>query len=451
MRQGQLGCWGTLLAGCPVVESREERSGWVFRRARRVRGGARAHLRPRGDDLAHGIRDRIATRFDGRAGHARPVRPAAARPADLGHRSLQLPVPVLHARRGLRARLRVPAARRDPDVRGDPAAGRACSSGSASGSCGSPAASRRSGAACRTSSRCSPRCGRPRASRSTCADDERLGAARARAAARRRRPAADHGLARLARRRGVPADERRRLPGRRRSSTGSTPRSRRAWRRSRSTSSSSAARTRTGSCRWRAGRATRATSSGSSSTWTSGRRTAGASTRSCRRPRSSRRSTPSCRSSRSPPSYRGEVAERWRYLDGAARSGVIASVTRPFCGDCTRARLSAEGKLYTCLFSAVGHDLRAPLRSGRRPTTSSPTLVAAIWARPRRSLLRAARRRDRAPPEDRDVRPRRLGSAPTVRAVVHASSTAVRNSWTRGGAARPKLVDNPVGPRAPGP
>ena len=64
------------------------------------------------------------------------------------------------------------------------------------------------------------------------------------------------------------------------------------------------------------------------------------------------------------PTYRGEVANRWRYLDGSGEIGVIASVTLPFCGDCTRARLSADGKLYTCLFSAVGTDLRGPLRAG---------------------------------------------------------------------------------------
>jgi cyclic pyranopterin phosphate synthase len=62
--------------------------------------------------------------------------------------------------------------------------------------------------------------------------------------------------------------------------------------------------------------------------------------------------------------YRGEVAERYRYLDGQGEIGVIASVTQPFCGDCTRARLSADGKLYTCLFAVRGHDLRAILRSG---------------------------------------------------------------------------------------
>ena len=62
--------------------------------------------------------------------------------------------------------------------------------------------------------------------------------------------------------------------------------------------------------------------------------------------------------------YRGEVARRWRYRDGSGEIGVIASVTQPFCGDCTRARISAEGRLYTCLFAAAGHDLRALVRSG---------------------------------------------------------------------------------------
>ena len=61
--------------------------------------------------------------------------------------------------------------------------------------------------------------------------------------------------------------------------------------------------------------------------------------------------------------YRGEVAGRWRYTDGGGEFGVISSVTQPFCGDCTRARISAEGKLYTCLFAVDGHDLRAVLRS----------------------------------------------------------------------------------------
>jgi cyclic pyranopterin phosphate synthase len=63
------------------------------------------------------------------------------------------------------------------------------------------------------------------------------------------------------------------------------------------------------------------------------------------------------------PAYRGEVARRWRFLDGGGEIGFVASVSEPFCGDCTRARLSAEGKLYTCLFATAGHDLRAPLRA----------------------------------------------------------------------------------------
>jgi cyclic pyranopterin phosphate synthase len=64
------------------------------------------------------------------------------------------------------------------------------------------------------------------------------------------------------------------------------------------------------------------------------------------------------------PNYRGEVARRWRYIDGEGEIGVIASVTQPFCGACSRARLSATGQLYTCLFAANGHDMRALLRSG---------------------------------------------------------------------------------------
>jgi cyclic pyranopterin phosphate synthase len=64
------------------------------------------------------------------------------------------------------------------------------------------------------------------------------------------------------------------------------------------------------------------------------------------------------------PTKAGEVAERFRYADGGGEIGVIASVSRPFCGDCNRARLSADGQLYTCLFATAGHDLRALLRGG---------------------------------------------------------------------------------------
>ena len=78
------------------------------------------------------------------------------------------------------------------------------------------------------------------------------------------------------------------------------------------------------------------------------------------------------------PSYAGEVAERWRYLDGGGEVGVITSVTRPFCGDCTRARISADGVLYTCLFSVGGHDLRGLLRSGASDDEVRAS-IATIW------------------------------------------------------------------------
>jgi cyclic pyranopterin phosphate synthase len=64
------------------------------------------------------------------------------------------------------------------------------------------------------------------------------------------------------------------------------------------------------------------------------------------------------------PNYRGEVASRYRYRDGSGEIGVIASVSQPFCGDCTRARLSTEGRLVTCLFATGGLDLRGPMRAG---------------------------------------------------------------------------------------
>ncbi|HET7566933.1 MAG TPA: GTP 3',8-cyclase MoaA [Gaiellaceae bacterium] len=75
-----------------------------------------------------------------------------------------------------------------------------------------------------------------------------------------------------------------------------------------------------------------------------------------------------------------ETARRFRYLDGAGEIGVIASVTQPFCGGCSRARLSAEGRLYTCLFAVKGHDLRAPLRLGASDAELDETLRG-IWGR----------------------------------------------------------------------
>jgi cyclic pyranopterin phosphate synthase len=78
------------------------------------------------------------------------------------------------------------------------------------------------------------------------------------------------------------------------------------------------------------------------------------------------------------PNYRGEVANRYRYKDGGGEIGIIASVTQPFCSNCTRARISAEGKLYTCLFAAKGHDLRSLVRGGASDDEVADSL-ASLW------------------------------------------------------------------------
>jgi GTP 3',8-cyclase len=106
------------------------------------------------------------------------------------------------------------------------------------------------------------------------------------------------------------------------------------------------------------------------------------------------------------PAYPGEVAGRYRYRDGAGEIGLIASVTQPFCRGCTRARLSADGQLFTCLFAGTGHDLRGPLRTG----ASDQDLrghIAAIWAR----------RTDRYS----ELRTRHTGRASTARPKVEMS------------------------------
>ena len=91
------------------------------------------------------------------------------------------------------------------------------------------------------------------------------------------------------------------------------------------------------------------------------------------------------------PNYRGEVARRWRYRDGSGEIGVIASVSAPFCGDCTRARLTIEGRLVTCLFAAGGQDLRTPLREGAS-NAELRDRIAKVWTarRDRYSEERAA-------------------------------------------------------------
>ena len=78
------------------------------------------------------------------------------------------------------------------------------------------------------------------------------------------------------------------------------------------------------------------------------------------------------------PNYAGEVAERWRYRDGAGEIGVISSVTQAFCASCNRMRLSTEGSLYTCLFAQAGHDLKSLLRSGATDDQIRNE-IAAVW------------------------------------------------------------------------
>ena len=80
------------------------------------------------------------------------------------------------------------------------------------------------------------------------------------------------------------------------------------------------------------------------------------------------------------PNYRGEVAERWRYKDGKGEIGVIASVTQAFCSTCNRARLSAEGSLYTCLFGIKGHDFKSLLRGGATDAEISQMLTR-VWSK----------------------------------------------------------------------
>jgi GTP 3',8-cyclase len=91
------------------------------------------------------------------------------------------------------------------------------------------------------------------------------------------------------------------------------------------------------------------------------------------------------------PNYPGEVAERWRYVDGAGEVGVISSVTQAFCSSCTRMRLSTEGSLYTCLFAQTGHDLKRLLRSGASDDALRNE-IAAVWQQrsDRYSEIRAA-------------------------------------------------------------
>jgi len=105
------------------------------------------------------------------------------------------------------------------------------------------------------------------------------------------------------------------------------------------------------------------------------------------------------------PNYRGEVARRWRYLDGEGEIGIITSVSQPFCGDCTRARLTTDGQLVTCLFATGGTDLRTPLREGASDDELSE-IIRGIWThrKDRYSEERGAILRGEREAEGRDGR-----------------------------------------------
>jgi cyclic pyranopterin phosphate synthase len=95
--------------------------------------------------------------------------------------------------------------------------------------------------------------------------------------------------------------------------------------------------------------------------------------------------------------HQGETSERWSWADGRGMVGFINSISRPFCGDCSRVRLGADGRLYTCLFSASGHDLKTPLRAGE-PAIALTDRVSKIWLG--RSDRYSERRSEDAPPKE---------------------------------------------------
>ena len=145
------------------------------------------------------------------------------------------------------------------------------------------------------------------------------------------------------------------------------------------------------------------------------------------------------------PAYRGEVAGRWRYTDGGGEFGVISSVTQPFCRDCTRARISAEGMLYTCLFAVDGHDLRAMLRSGASDEELHDA-IETIWLRRGDRYSETPLGGDVEPAADRDVRDGRLTGRPLRRShrvlhrLVHSGEQVVDGRRSRSA----EFVDNRV-------
>ena len=145
----------------------------------------------------------------------------------------------------------------------------------------------------------------------------------------------------------------------------------------------------------------------------------------------------------------GQVAERWRYVDGRGELGLVSSVTRPFCGDCVRARLTATGELHTCLFSAAGHDLRTPLREGATEDEVL-ALVQGLWrVRDDRYSELRGQRHAAAAAQAGDELPRRLSRRTGPhRAVTRPRSLACPPPRASGRSSAPRTT-TPVPRRRP--
>ena len=376
----------------------------------------------------------------------RPPRPdryprsGGARPAHLGHRPVQLPLHVLHAQGDLRAGLRVPAARPGPDAsRRSSGVARVVRRRSASRSCGSPAASRSSGATCRASSRCSPTIRRPDGGALDLTLTTNGSALRAPGRpARRGRPAARHGQPRFARRRGLRGDERDRLPGRPRARRDRRRHRGRVWRRSRSTWSSGAAINEDERrSRWRAGRARRGVilrfieymDVGHSNGW---------------------------RLDEVVPGGRARRHDRGGLADRAGRAGLPGRGRRALAvprrrrrvrghlvGDRSRSAATARARgsrprassTPACSRPRVTISARSSART--RATRTCADVIESIWLAPRRSLFRAALGGDLDAAEDRDVRDgwlrRRDGWTPGFSTACPQASTS--RGWRRRGRA----------------
>ena len=144
--------------------------------------------------------------------------------------------------------------------------------------------------------------------------------------------------------------------------------------------------------------------------------------------------------------YRGEVAERYAFDDGAGEIGFISSVSQPFCGDCSRARLSSDGSFYTCLFATQGTDLRGPLRAGATDDELLE-LIRGIWTRPRAiataSCAPRCATRSR-PAQDRDELHRRLTAWPLDARTARLTSTPpTARPWSTS-APRPRRCAKPA-------